>query len=144
MTRLLYQLIIESKPMPRFHTMTQAEAREMNDGLAGTPGPAVRWEPVETPRPDFQYLENPPDLAAVPKYAFIKYNRQLLRCLPGPDDRISLVVPYSGDVLRLRDYLKAQRDNSPDDFRRWDEIDEYYTRLCMRGGEPAMIGAGHD
>lgn len=82
-----------------------------------------------------KYYENPTSFGKIPENSFAKVNHQLVKIVCGFNGRVELVTSNRGEVRRLRDHLATLRDNSPDDWRRWDEVDSYYTSLCVAGSQ---------
>jgi hypothetical protein len=79
------------------------------------------------------YVENPLSLGKVQEGSIVKLHKRLFKVACGFNARIELLRPTRGDIRRLRDELSKSRDKSQNDWRRWNEIDYYYTIMCIAG-----------
>jgi hypothetical protein len=57
---------------------------------------------------------------------FVKFNRKLFVVKQGV-----MVPPSLAETKTLRDELREQSNISQSDWRRYNEIDSYYTNLCL-------------
>lgn len=68
------------------------------------------------------YVENPNHGGRVPDFAFVKHGNRIYKTSPLPNGSVALHNPSQQEIRALRDNLAKLKHCSPNDYRRWGEI----------------------